>query len=181
MTTAPDNQGDIRPIPDPTALTTAALNQAITGLKEVFDVRLRAMDEATKLLQMRADRVPSEVTMAVEHLKSLHEEKFAGVQQQFRDGKVAVDAALQAAEKSAVATQKSASEAITKSETGANKIIEVLTLRIDDLKERITLIEGKTSGVQSSQSSQQIDKSFFVSIIATLAAITAVVISIVLR
>jgi hypothetical protein len=163
-------RGDFRPIPDPTILTTQQLGTAVSSLREIIEARLDAMDKAIVLIQNKADRVPSEVDVAVAHLESLHEEKFRSIATQFRerdtraeqssrDSKVAVDAALQAAKEAVNEQNKSNAVAISKSEasfikqidqmgTIINTMASSLNDKIDDLKARLTAIEGQKKGSQ---------------------------------
>jgi hypothetical protein len=162
------------PRPDPTVLTTAALQREVAGLKELFETRLNAMDKAIDLLQATANKSP---TIAVvdangKRLEDVTNERFIGVAQKFDDliAKIdqasvkdakAVDAAF-SAQKEAVAEQnKSNAQAISKSEAAINKQIESITslqntmdkataTAISDLKERITLFEGQKKGVETS-------------------------------
>ena len=86
MTNMPhDPNHGSRPVPDPTTLTTQALDKALLGLEKLIEARLNAMDGATKLLQARADKVPSEVDTKVGHLQALHEEKFRSIALQFQE------------------------------------------------------------------------------------------------
>ena len=135
--------GDLRPVPDPTVLTTAA---------------------SARLEEMLRDLIRSEIA----HQSTLFAEKIAGIETQFRmletrtaeqkkDTKDALDAAL-AAQKEAVAAQTASSEkSITKSETATiERIKAVETLlsastratddKIDDLKVRIVAIEAVKLG-----------------------------------
>ena len=164
--------GDSRPVPDPTLLTGQMIAREVQMLRELLETRLDAMDRAMIVFNDNITRVPTDVDKQVGHLKELHEEKFAGVQKQFserdvrvesssRDNKVAIDAALQAA-KEAVGQQTQASDrAIAKSEAGTTKQMDQLGVQIQtetkaldgkigDLKERLTLIEGRGSGIASS-------------------------------
>jgi hypothetical protein len=135
----------------------------IAALKELFRTEITAMKEAVKLLQANADKSPT-VAVVFEKVISageVNDEKFTSIAKQFaerdtrteqtsRDNKVAIDAALQA--------QK---EAVAKSEVGFTKQIDnILTListqqdgakvQIDDLKNRVGLIEGRSKGVGDS-------------------------------
>src|SRR4029453_13176883 len=136
------------PVPDPTVLTTAALAQAISFLREilearidgqqhVFEARLDAMDKAIKLLQEIADKLPGNMGMKVDNLRSLHDEKFRSIQTQFaerdvraeresKDNKIAVDAALQAAKDLGGKRQEAADKAIDKSELATIKQMDQL-------------------------------------------------------
>jgi hypothetical protein len=152
-----------RPIPDPTVLTTEQLHREIGALRELFEARLDAGDEAVRLLQQTANKCPT-----IGEVVSEFREKFRGIDAQFTerdvraqenkaDGKLMVDAAF-AAQKEAVAEQnKSFAAATTKSEAATTKQIEATILlvqttgasfgsKIDDMKERLTLIEGGKNG-----------------------------------
>lgn len=141
-------RGDVRPVPDPTLLTTAALEREVAALRElleakidgernVLETRLNGMDNAIILNQTAIDRIPSHVAATVKNLADLHGEKFASVQQQFverdvrteqtsRDSKVAVDAALQAAKEAVGAQSQASDRAIAKTEEATNKQLEQL-------------------------------------------------------
>lgn len=80
--TARSNQDDLRPVPDPTSLTTDQLRReietlreefakSIVAVKEVFAMRLDGMDMATKLLSENVHRVPTDVNTQVGHLREL--------------------------------------------------------------------------------------------------------------
>ena len=156
------------PIPDPTLLTTQQLHREILGLREVIETRLIGMDKAIELIQTAADKVPSKMDIAITQLRELQDEKFNSIQVQFkerdtrteqtsRDSKVAVDAALQAAKEAVGEQNKSNALAIAKSEAAFTKQIDstgtLITTttngindKIDDIKERLTLVEGHAKG-----------------------------------
>lgn len=159
-----------RPVPDPTVLTTQQLQREVLALRELFDSRFGGYDKAIALLQANADRAPtiSVVEERVRSLKDLHDEKFKSIAVQFaerdtrteqtsRDSKVAVDAALQAAKEAVGEQNKSSALAIAKSEASTTKQIDQLGVafsatttgindKIDDIKDRITTIEGRGTG-----------------------------------
>lgn len=185
------------PVPDPTVLTTSALQREIFGLREllegklaaleneqklvrlVIETRLDGMDKAIQLLQDIADKFPSRIDEKIGSLKSFHDmrfdaiiqtfsEKFASIQTQFqerdvrseqngKDSKVAIDAALQAAKELVGKQNESSALAIDKSERATTKQIDQLgelisvTARasdekISDVKDRITRIESEGRG-----------------------------------
>lgn len=160
-TTSPHNE--LRPVPDPTVLTTQQLTVAILNLKELFESRMSAMDKAVELLQQTANRSPT-----VNEVYMQHEERFKSIAVQFaernirteqisRDSKVAVDAALQAAKEAVGEQNKSSALAIAKSEAATTKQIDQIAViiqttnsgmndKIDDIKDRITSIESKKTG-----------------------------------
>jgi hypothetical protein len=181
-------EGDRRPIPDPTVYTTQQLDRALAAVRELYDVRLAAMDKAVALLQATVDKSPS-----VAEMYAKHEQMFANIQTQFqerdirteqtaRDSKVAVDAALQAAKEAVGEQNKSSALAIAKSEASTTKQIDQIGVtiatmekgfddKIGDMKDRLTLIEGHTKGIGDSWG-------FvigFVGIISAVAAIIALI------
>lgn len=156
------------PIPDPTQLTVQMMAREMGALKEIIFTRLDAMDRAIVLFNDGITRVPTDTDKQISHLKELHDEKFASIQTQFserdvrveqtaRDTKVAVDAALQAAEKAVEKQNEAFSLSINKSEAATLKQIdgqaqliqsatEALNSKIDDIKDRLTRIEGAGVG-----------------------------------
>lgn len=129
---------DIRPIPDPTILTTQQLYHELNSLRELVETRLDAMDKATELLNANMTRIPTETDKQVGHLKELHDEKFESIDKQFleRDNRVdkiaelnqkAIDAALQAAKEAVGEQNKSSATAIGKSEASMTKQLDQIT------------------------------------------------------
>ena len=162
---------ELRPVPDPTILTTQQLLREIASAREVIEARLDGMDKAIELLQASSDRYPDFVHQAVGRLQELHEEKFRSIEVQFkerdtrteqtsRDSKVAVDAALSAQVKSVDAQNISNSLAISKSEAGFTKQIDQIGAligatgkatddKIDDIKTRLNSIEIRANAFES--------------------------------
>lgn len=184
---------------DPTALTVKMLQRELDRLQELIYVRLQGMDQATMLLREASERMPSDVDIKVGHLRSIHEEKFRSIEIQFRerdvrtdqtskDSKVAVDAALQAAKEAVGEQNKSSALAIAKSEASTTKQIDQQGLliatataglndKIDDLKQRLTQIEGKSTGVAAQQNTQTSLNGFFVGIAGVLVAVGGVILA----
>lgn len=187
-------QVSVVPVPDPTVLTTDQIRREIAALKEilinvidgkfqVITTRLDGSDKAVALLQEATGKQPELTQAAVDTLRSLTDEKFGGIQKQFDERdvridqsalatKTAVDAALQAAEKSVNDKNESAAQAIAKSETSTAKQIDGLGVliaqgneatnsKIDDLKARVQAIESRTEG-QSLQKQDTSDNWGFV-------------------
>jgi hypothetical protein len=137
---------EIRPIPDPTVLTTQQLLREIATSREVVEAgidgkigrvesRFDAMDKAIELVRQQTDLFPNNVVDQVGKLERLHEERFRSIALQFverdtrtdqtsRDSKVAVDAALQAAKEAVGEQNKSNALAIAKSEAAFTKQID---------------------------------------------------------
>jgi len=168
---------DLRPVPDPTLLTTQQLLRENLWLREVLETRLNGMDKAIELLQSGADKFPARIDEKIASLQQVHEEKFNSIQLQFKerdvrteqtakDSKVAIDAALQATKESSVEQNKSFALATAKSEAGFSKQIDQLGVliqtttkafddKIDDIKERLTRSEGVGSGTNQGRASMQ--------------------------
>lgn len=162
---------DIRPVPDPTVLTTAQLHRELGMLRELIEARLAGMDKTHILLQETVRLLAAEEDAKRLGLKELFGEKFNGIYQQFqgvalqfseRDvraeaaeraakeaaaaqamaANTAVNAALQAQKESAFATQQSNAEAIRKSEAGFNNEINSLKALINSTKETLAATVG---------------------------------------
>ena len=180
---APRDLGDLIPRPDPSVITTEVVNQAkmdlrreMAALRELIETRINISDTRLATLDALLSQRPQAIHDAIEHLRSLHEERFRGIQQQFAErdvrgeqekkaSKEALDAAL-LAQKESVSQQNDANTtAATKSETSFTKQIDQigtliatleksLTDRITELKERIDRGEGQSSGVQQNMAEQ---------------------------
>lgn len=132
------------PVPDPTRLTSQALDKAISALKDVIYTRLEGMDKALELLQAGAERNKKDLDERILILRTLFDERFKGVniqlegiqlqfkerdtrvEQTARDSKTAVDAALQAAKEAVEKQNAASSQAATKSELAFTKSIDQL-------------------------------------------------------
>lgn len=187
------------PVPDPTLLTTQQLERGIYALQRVIETRLDGMDKAIRLLQDTADKFPGRIDEKILSLAKVHEEKFRSIQVQFverdtrgdqtaRDSKVAVDAALQAAKEAVGEQNRSSSLAIAKSETATLKQIDQQGLlivtatkaiddKIDDIKERLTRIEGVGIGAGTNRANSQQWITSAVSILGALIAIGAIIVA----
>ena len=166
--TPTNRSSDVRPIPDPTVMTTQALEREISALREIIEHRMDGSDRVVALLKEGLDGRQEDIDAAVGHLQTLHEEKFKSVQTQFterdvrteqtaKDSKVAVDAALQAAKEAVGKQQEASDRAIAKNEGATTKQIDLISGqigalgksmddKISDLKDRVNLIDGKTTG-----------------------------------
>jgi hypothetical protein len=146
------------PVPDPTLLTTEQLTRGLTGLRELLESRIHAVEESARHRYEDLRRVPTDTDRQVTHLKELFTEKFASVQKQFdeRDirsqasedaAKVAVNAALQAQKEAAAAQNDSNAAAITKSEGSTIKqidgILALLGSNTTGTNDKITAINAR--------------------------------------
>ena len=148
---------DIRPVPDPTVLTTEASKRLEDMLRNLIRTEIAHQNDLFGEKVNGINQAFSEKLMRVEARFDMLEKRTA---EQKKDTKDALDAAL-AAQKEAVASQTASSEkSITKSETATiERIKAVETLlsastrasddKIDDLKSRIVAIEAvKLGGVE---------------------------------
>ena len=158
-----DSAQQARPVPDPTILTTEQL--------------LREIDRAIKLLtsEIKGDQETNEVRFkGIEREFALTEDRR---KEQKVDTKVAVDAALQAAEK-AVKEQTVASEkSITKSETSAaeqskqqyatfSASLKGVSDTLADVKDRVNKIEASKVGALEIRNTQRLDMGTIIAVIA---------------
>lgn len=112
------------PAPDPTLLTTEAVERAIGALRQVLEARLDGADRLIVEFQRNLDTRRAAVDEKIDHLKELHSEKFSSIQKQFDASKEAVTAAFNAAKEAVAEQNKSNTAAISKSETAMTKQIE---------------------------------------------------------
>ena len=167
-------------------------DKQIQHLKSLHETRFDGMDKAVWLLQSIGDKLPGIIDEKIHSLKDLHEEKFSSIEKQFKerdvrteqsskDSKVAVDAALQAAKEAVGAQNTSSALAIAKSETATMKQIDQISMLIqtgnkavddkfDDLKERLTRIEGKGEGKVVTEAAHQTSSTFVVSVVMAIIA-----------
>jgi Fe2+ transport system protein B len=144
------------------------LLRELSSLRELLETRLNGMDKAVEVLEKQADKYPDNIAAAVRQLQELQEERFKSIALQFverdtrteqtqKDSKVAVDAALQAAKEAVGAQNESNSLAIAKSEASTTKSLDAIQVlitatakaadeKIDDLKGRLSTIEGRSTG-----------------------------------
>lgn len=186
------------PVPDPTAATTASLQRESSALKELLLQRITAVEQGIQIAHENLVRVPTDVDKAISHLREVVEakldtvqEKFAGIATQFRErdtrvdqtaalAKQALDAALQAA-KELVGTQSASFVAsIEKSDASTEKRFDALQLtiaavttgvtdKIDDLKDRLTLLEGTDRGKTVAVVEKQASSTSMINVAAMLA------------
>lgn len=120
-----DSHAYSTPRPDPTILTTEQLHREVGALQTLLRSEMAALKE-----------------FFTEKLNTMEEYRV----EQKQDTSAAVAAALLAA-KEAVKEQTIASDkAISKSEMGTSKQIEAQSEKIDDLKDRLTTLEGQKKG-----------------------------------
>jgi hypothetical protein len=132
--------------PDPTERTLDQSRREITMLRELLETRLGGKDEVAVLLKEFNAAIINHIRLELGGLKELSEEKFKGINAQFSQRDIALTAALQAQKESAAAQQVANSEAIAKSEGATTKQMDGLSDKIEDIKERVTAVEGSRHG-----------------------------------
>jgi hypothetical protein len=157
------NDYGMRPVPDPTLLTTEALQREIKALKELLELRVNALDHRFE------QRIEDHEKMAMEKFRRVALE-FELVERQRVEGKTdtkaAVDAAL-IAQKEAVREQTMATAtAIGKTEAGTaeqlkqlgvtqNIAIAAVQSTLNDLKERVVKLEATKLGSREATTERQ--------------------------
>lgn len=157
--------GGSTPVPDPTKLTQEAVDRSTATLKELFDVRIIALEKTAERLQKTVDERPATVVNEIGHLQKLTEEKFKGVADNFAGRDTALAAALLAsalsAAKSEAATTKlidGISDTITAMAKNFDDKIEAIKAlitagtkatddKVDDLRARVGAVENQKKGV----------------------------------
>lgn len=176
-------------------------------LRRLFDATMTTVYERLRQAEVELRNQPAAIAAQLAQLQALQEEKFTAVQVRFEERaehtatlvterNIMWGNALQAA-KDAVTNQHLAStEAVSKAEKGMVKQVDQLTelfrgainameAKLSDLKERLVLIEGRTVGLTSAQSTQQGSQAHTASIIsiaiAALGLIAGVIVALVLK
>ncbi len=196
-------------IPDPTVLTTAQLDRAVSaerdyvdGQLQVLETRLAGIDEATKLHLRGIVDIPERIDEKVGHLAEVTTERFNSIQRQFTerdtrsiressDNKIAVDAAFAAQKEAASEQNKANTKAIDKSEESTaeaiNKLGELsqtttkaLESKVDDIKERVVNTEGGSRGASDEASMALATRAQLTASRAITAAIVGPIIAVVI-
>ena len=181
-----------------------ATDRAVLQLKELHDETFVSVDEKIKDNRILSDERFTSAEASTAANRSLSDEKFIGIQKQFierdtrveqsaRDTKVAVDAALQAAEKAVGKQNESFALSIAKSENATTKQIDqqastlqaaanALESKIGDLKDRVGRIENTAVNLAQGETRVTTQKSIgatnnnlVVSIIVAIVAVAALV------
>jgi hypothetical protein len=175
---------DVRPVPDPTVLTTEASSRLEATLRDFIKTEIRHQNDlfvsVVARIEMRLDLLDGRTA------------------EQKSDTKAALDAAL-AAQKEAVASQtESANKSIDKSETATTeriKGVEALLAtstkatddKITDLKDRVIAIEAvklgtveQTANMRANSMDSRGNMASIISVITTIIAIASITIAIII-
>lgn len=134
-------------IADFAAADRASLHEYLDGQIQVLVARLDGMDRATTLLDTTVHRVPTEIQLAIGSLGNVIDERFKAIEQRFLDTNAANSKAIDKAED---ATGK----AIEKQGEVVTTLNGALSDKIDDVKQRLTILEGRTQGVSETEGKQ---------------------------
>ena len=147
------------PIPDPSIMTTAALEREVGHLRELIGGKVDDLEkELNRFKESHANRHADAVDKAIEHLEEVCGVKFEAIQMQFRERDARVEQASSALQTAVEAALLSAKEAVEKSERGFEKELDAIKLlitnqgkaqdqQIRDLKDRQSGAEGKGVGL----------------------------------
>ncbi len=141
--------GGSTPVPDPTKLTTAAVDRAvaqwhrdITAVREIIEARLDASDAATVLrlsvVEQHHESMREVITAQIRHVEAVSNERFANIATQFAErdtrtvlaadeSRVSLKAALDAAKEAVSEQNKANSLAIGKSEDATKERLDALS------------------------------------------------------
>jgi hypothetical protein len=155
-----DSHDDVTPRPDPTRLTTQALLREIAALREfletkidgdkrVLETRLAGMDNATRLLEQAQLNRPKEIDDKVYQLREIMDVKFGGVNIQFGERDLAVQAALAAAKEAVGVANVSFTSQIAQQGELFKEAKNNLDRDISDLKKAVTTMQSESIGSSS--------------------------------
>jgi hypothetical protein len=145
------------PVPDPTVLTTQQLTREIAASRELIETRLDAMDKAIALGKANADaqvlKIPCLIRARFDELRRLTDEKFKGVETQFKERDERADKIAELGQKALEAALSAAKEAVGKTEMSFTKQIDATAEQIqaekratdgkfEDVKARLGTLEA---------------------------------------
>ena len=164
------------PVPDPSLLTTRALQREIFGLRELLEVklgsgaataeltraiietRLDGMDKAIQLLQATADRFPQRIDEKISALREVHDkkfdtlmdthlEKFNSIQTQFRERDVRTEQSSKDSKVAVDAALQAAKEAVgEQNKSSALAIAKSEASTTKQIDQLAILIQNMTKG-----------------------------------
>ena len=161
---------EVRPVPDPTRLTTEQLNREIAALREVvlraqlslreiIETRLDAADQAIRLLQSSADKFPARIDEKIAALKEVHDQRFAeivnthgekfnSIQTQFRERDVRTEQSSKDSKVAVDAALQAAKEAVgEQNKSSALAIAKSETSTVKQIDQLAVLIQNGTKAL----------------------------------
>lgn len=134
------------PVPNPTVLTTDAINALRTEMAKLWEQRFADIVKQIDRISALQDAQPATIRTEIANLDRLMNEKFKGLsdQQVQRDNNLAL--ALTAQQKSVADQNLSNNTAADKAERNFKDQIAATQSTITDLKDRITRIESGSAG-----------------------------------
>lgn len=185
----------MRPVPDPTEMTTEALKREIAGLKELLEARTNAsvkemgyvkeliemrlaeMDKAIKLVHEDRQYFPNRIDEKITAVAAVNDARFRNLDTRFEErdsrteahnasSKMAVDAALQAAKEAVSKSEMATVKQIDQQSQMLASISKALDEKIDDVKDRLTRLEGAGEGQIAQRTTSQASSSFALAIIS---------------
>jgi hypothetical protein len=202
------NEEGGRPLTDPSTLTMAALLREVQHVKDLLLTKVECMEADVVRIDKTVCGLPDTQLKDLLNAKDFLIEKFNTVQEQFRsvqiqfkerdergeqnerERKIGIDAALSAQEKSAGKQTESFSLSIDKSEKATAKSIDqlgemvnsnfkALDDKISDTKERLTRLEGLGVGKLAELQNQRASNFNAANIIGMVAGAIGVVVAII--
>jgi hypothetical protein len=157
---------------DPTYLTTQAQERAIAALRELLETKVLSveknlqqqkdtLDHTDARLILRLDGIPLEMAAQTASLHRLIEQRFTGVDQQFRErdervnqiailNNVALQAALSAAKEAVAKQESNTTKQIDQLYLNSSTVTKSQEVQINDLKAQLATIDGRSRGVGDS-------------------------------
>lgn len=153
---------------DPSELTTNLILREVNHIRELLEARVAAIENAIIVAHGDLVRVPTEVDKQISNLRAQMEEKFN-----------VVNCKVEAAEKATNKQDETFTHAIDKSESATSKQIDSLgdtlktevsglRVQIDDVKQRLTKIEGMNLGARETATVTRTGNSFIVAVIGVV-------------
>lgn len=152
----------------PSEPTTNLILREVNHIRELLEARIDAIEAATRVAHADLVRVPTDVDKQISNLRAQIEEKFQ-----------TISCRIDAGEKAASKQDDTFKLSIDKSETYITKQIDGLgdtlktdvgglRLQHDDVKQRLTKIEGMNLGSRETTGTTQRSNSFVVAVISVV-------------
>lgn len=141
---------------DPTPRTLDQLRQSQSGIRELFEARFDGYDKAIRLLQELANSQPTTgvINERLISLKDIVEIRFHELDVRTNavaaSNKNSIDLALQAAKEAASKSENAFNKQIDAISAQLSQAVSSLETRINDTKERLTIIEAGGQGSKQS-------------------------------